>query len=65
MKTEFVLTSLSPNQVVANLLEEFMKKTYPKAAMRDPIVTNSNKPVGVTICLSQAPIKLMAPPSRI
>jgi len=57
--------SLSPNQVVASLLEELMKNTYPRAATIVPMMATSNLPVIETSYLSQAPARVSAAPIMI
>jgi hypothetical protein len=64
-KIMILLTSLSPNHVVANLLAVLMKKTYPKAAKLDPKVIISKEPVAAQIILSQPPAKVKPAPQRI
>ena len=54
--------SLSPNHVVASLLEELIKNTYPRAATMVPMMATSNLPVIETSCLSQAPARVIAAP---
>ena len=56
------ITSLSPNHVVASLLDELIKNTYPKAAIKDPKHTTSNFSIGVTIYLNQAPKSVIPAP---
>ena len=54
--------SLSPNHVVASLLKELTKNTYPRAATIVPMMTTSNLPVKKTSCLRQAPARVIAAP---
>ncbi len=54
--------SWSPNHVVANLLDELIKKTWPNEATIVPIVAIGKLPVRETIYLSQAPARVIPAP---
>lgn len=56
------LLSSSPNQVVATLLDELMKKTCPSAAITEPRDAISKASRTETSYLSHAPIKVRAAP---
>ena len=47
---------MSPNHVVASLLVELRKKTWPKAATRVPTEMTGKRPTAVTRHRSQAPV---------
>lgn len=55
--------SLSPNQELASLLEELIKKPWPKAAMIVPGNMNSNLSVAWTKSLSQDPKRRIVAPT--